>query len=1131
MAFSIESRVPLLDYRLIEFAFALDQDRKVGPGWSKHIMRQALDPVLPPQVTWRKDKKGFPTPFEPWADGIHRQAIRSLLQGPDSWVAGLIGKAKVEEVLSAWDQGRKNPWLLWRLMSLEVWRQSYNPRLGREMGASAAAPSPLTVDARTSPAPPQPLEVVITVDYEAVDTNDLVLSRELSIDWQRDLIQPTQRLARLLEGQGAKLTVMWDTAEYFWLREHGQDETAQAISDQLCDLVSRGHDVQLHLHPAWSDVRQEGQDWIWPRPGDTAASMDPARLEDLVKRSVELMNGLFQPLRPDYAVRGFRARGYEVEPFGVIAPVLKKYGIVADSSYHGSGPAPVRSPNLRQRVPMEQADFIEYPILAVEKQRWDFSGPPEFATLPLRALPGQAPAGLCMVMIGHSKQRIHYEELERCLVEMKNQHGPRLDLLTWQESIERRRGELGSQWSPAAGFDAQYFENRWQESDPFASAQVQDPYYGRLLALLPDQAGSLLDLGCAEGEFTARMASRLGAGRVLGVDISATAVERARAAHPEMEFAQADLMRLRVGERFDCLVSSQNMYYFHPAERLVILAHLEAMLASEGRILLAWWTGARRGYQEESIEEEFRRFFQVEHEETFSCPPGGAVKGEHRLLTARRRLSLAEEETLGALYWRGARVLCLSQRGADYQARFGWMCSRWDQTPGQEVDILICDRPQQALGTPLRPWGGLALVDGGDQELEGVRWVHQSGPVRLGARVDQLRSAQGQGMPAPAPAFIPTPPRVSVKAPTAAALREVVFVKDNPQLRIYKQALALKQVGGFKLTLIAHRLDPNLMGEVFDEIHQVSNGLELAQAVRARSPYIFHAHAEPNQLPAVVLNEAKRPMIYDTYDYAGLRNGVEALTELERQCERVCLEKAAGIVNKFPPEALNYYRGKGYQITAPILHYEDYCLDHALMPILGNGKLPDAWHIVHVGAVAPASFDPKQFRHMQFHQVARILDRQGIHFHIYCNPYQFDSGAMNCYWQLSRELNCFHFHHPVPPQQLQKEISQYHWGSNLSGHPQPHLQDVKLAIGNKFTSYLEAGLPIVAETCLHHAVHMINSMKVGVAVDWQGLKELGPTLAQSWAGGVRGRLDGVRRQYSISHNCQRLADFYEQVAG
>ena len=62
MAFSIEARVPFTDYRLVDYVFALPAVYKIHNGWTKWLLRLAVRDLLPPEITWRKDKKGFSTP-------------------------------------------------------------------------------------------------------------------------------------------------------------------------------------------------------------------------------------------------------------------------------------------------------------------------------------------------------------------------------------------------------------------------------------------------------------------------------------------------------------------------------------------------------------------------------------------------------------------------------------------------------------------------------------------------------------------------------------------------------------------------------------------------------------------------------------------------------------------------------------------------------------------------------------------------------------------------------------------------------------------------------------------------------------------------------------------------------------
>ncbi|MBL0190664.1 MAG: asparagine synthase [Saprospiraceae bacterium] len=64
MRFSIESRVPFLDHRLVEFLFSLPDHFKIRGTDTKYILRQSQAPILPSAIALRKDKKGFVTPGE-----------------------------------------------------------------------------------------------------------------------------------------------------------------------------------------------------------------------------------------------------------------------------------------------------------------------------------------------------------------------------------------------------------------------------------------------------------------------------------------------------------------------------------------------------------------------------------------------------------------------------------------------------------------------------------------------------------------------------------------------------------------------------------------------------------------------------------------------------------------------------------------------------------------------------------------------------------------------------------------------------------------------------------------------------------------------------------------------------------
>src|SRR6185436_6018504 len=66
MAVSLESRVPLLDHRIVELAASMPPRVKFKGGRSKHIFREVVETIVPAEVSRRTDKMGFPVPLNRW---------------------------------------------------------------------------------------------------------------------------------------------------------------------------------------------------------------------------------------------------------------------------------------------------------------------------------------------------------------------------------------------------------------------------------------------------------------------------------------------------------------------------------------------------------------------------------------------------------------------------------------------------------------------------------------------------------------------------------------------------------------------------------------------------------------------------------------------------------------------------------------------------------------------------------------------------------------------------------------------------------------------------------------------------------------------------------------------------------
>jgi len=80
MRHSIETRLPFLDYRLVEFGVSIAAQHKINDGWTKYILRKAMEPELPRSIVWRKDKMGFAAPERTWI-GSALKVMRTEIGG------------------------------------------------------------------------------------------------------------------------------------------------------------------------------------------------------------------------------------------------------------------------------------------------------------------------------------------------------------------------------------------------------------------------------------------------------------------------------------------------------------------------------------------------------------------------------------------------------------------------------------------------------------------------------------------------------------------------------------------------------------------------------------------------------------------------------------------------------------------------------------------------------------------------------------------------------------------------------------------------------------------------------------------------------------------------------------------
>jgi asparagine synthase (glutamine-hydrolysing) len=115
MGVPLELRIPFLDYRVVEYGFTMPFEYLMRDGWMKWLLRSAMADFLPPNVTWRRQKAGFPFPLREFL-GQFRDRIFTMIQPLD------CPYLDMEKFNASYERIRqRDPNALWYLISLAMW--------------------------------------------------------------------------------------------------------------------------------------------------------------------------------------------------------------------------------------------------------------------------------------------------------------------------------------------------------------------------------------------------------------------------------------------------------------------------------------------------------------------------------------------------------------------------------------------------------------------------------------------------------------------------------------------------------------------------------------------------------------------------------------------------------------------------------------------------------------------------------------------------------------------------------------------------------------------------------------------------------------------------------------------------
>lgn len=129
MKFSVEGRVPFLDFRLLRFIFKLSDKAIIWNGWNKYMLRKATEDILPQVINRRRNKIGFTTPEHEWFLKEHT-ALRDYFTSESFIAKAYLNQAELVIAFDEYVKGKTDDSMVfWRALNLELWLREFFPSI------------------------------------------------------------------------------------------------------------------------------------------------------------------------------------------------------------------------------------------------------------------------------------------------------------------------------------------------------------------------------------------------------------------------------------------------------------------------------------------------------------------------------------------------------------------------------------------------------------------------------------------------------------------------------------------------------------------------------------------------------------------------------------------------------------------------------------------------------------------------------------------------------------------------------------------------------------------------------------------------------------------------------------------
>lgn len=389
-------------------------------------------------------------------------------------------------------------------------------------------------------------------------------------------------------------------------------------------------------------------------------------------------------------------------------------------------------------------------------------------------------------------------------------------------------------------------------------------------------------------------------------------------------------------------------------------------------------------------------------------------------------------------------------------------------------------------------------------------------------------------------------------------MTEIVFVESGPTDSFSKIPYALRKLGyKTKLVTITECPDSEFIRNSYDQIisfhsrffhvrlksfpeilfHFLKKAIPICRAlfqVQRLRPNLVIARATPNWMCYLAMKKfTKSSFIYFPYDIRSFTHHnvkdakKKGVPKFEIEAEKSCFQKADGILHKGLKDELKKLNKAvlgEIEIGCPTLQFLPYCLEELIVPVNNNkiSKKIGGTHIVYVGHVATDK--------AWIENIGKIV-KQKIHLHVYGKTANFSKNDGTSHFRKSYEKlvasGYFHIHEPVDQKELAKEISKYDYGFFSFNSEKSFF--VATSIGNKFASYLEAGLPIICLDNYQLVTEIIREQKIGFAVKPEKIDSLKNILNNQNIEIFIKNVQKMRRTFTIENRVKDLKEFFRIV--